>query len=48
MSAHIIVLNRLITAEDGPRLLAFLAEQNESRKNYSMRSAQVSHVNTEI
>jgi len=48
VSAHIIMLNRLITAEDGPRLSAFLAEWDESRRNHSIRSAQVSHINTEI
>ncbi len=38
----------LIRAEDGPRLSAFLAEWDESRRKSSIRSAQVSHVNTEI
>ncbi len=31
-----------------PRLSAFLAEWDESRRNHSIRSAQVSYVNTEI
>ena len=34
--------------EDGPRLSAFLAEWDESRRKSSIRSAEVSHVNTEI
>ena len=38
----------LIGAEDGSRLSAFLAEWDESRRKSSIRSAQVSHVNTEI
>lgn len=38
----------LIQAEDGPRLSAFLAEWDESRRKSSIRSAQVSNINTEI
>ncbi|KAL3144260.1 hypothetical protein ABBQ32_004033 [Trebouxia sp. C0010 RCD-2024] len=38
----------LIQAEDGPRLSAFLAEWDESRRKSSIRSAQLSNINTEI
>ena len=38
----------MITAETGPLLSAFLAEWDESRQKSSVRSAQVSSVNTDI
>lgn len=38
----------MITAETGPRLSAFLAEWDESRQKGSVRSAQVSAVNTDM
>lgn len=46
--AHLIAGASPIRAEDGSRLSAFLAEWDEARRKSSIRSAQVSNINTEI
>lgn len=46
--AQVLAGASMITAETGPRLSAFLAEWDESRQKGSVRSAQVSGVNTDM
>ncbi len=46
--AHLVAGASPIRAEDGSRLSAFLPEWDEARRKSSIRTAQVSNINTEI